>query len=258
MIVKCISWKGRCYGQLLRYMVTEEHRDREFDFIITHNVKSKNNTIEEWESAFQQNEQLRKHRRKDNAYFYHFILSYAPEDTKHLTSEKLKDLTHAFISEHGIEGMYIAVPHMEKDHLHVHILDSSIAYKSGTSLRKSHAQFHALKENLQEYQKEKYPELSHSLVEHGKAKNERVMKREEILKLLRSYLSDTGGVKDEESFEALGAKIYERNGKPYGVMYKGQPYRFKALGIERKKTKEQSRLEKLKQIRNGEGKNLER
>ncbi len=258
MLVNCVAWHNRHFGKLLRYMVKQSRRpSEEFDFILTHNIKSKNNTVKEWVSELRSNENLRTRRRKDNVIFNHFIISYSPEDTKRLTPEAMKDMTQSLIREYGIEGMYVAVPHVDKDHLHVHVLATTIGYRTAKSLHKSWNEFEQMKVNVQNYQREHYPDLV-SIVDHGKKRRERIQKREDIIKLLRNHLTDEGEPKDNITFALLGAEIYERNGKPYGVMYSGRRYRFKVLGIERKKTKEQSRLDKLKQIRDREGKDLER
>ena len=98
----------------------------------------------------------------------HEFLSFSPEDTPQLTVEKLYDLTRAYIYFRNPNGMYVAVPHFDKDHIHIHLCVASIEYRSGSSMRMTKTQFRQFKHKVQEYQVEHYPELTHSLVDHGK------------------------------------------------------------------------------------------
>lgn len=168
MIVKSVSHKHNNFARLINYIHADHGRSKSaFTFDICHNLRSidKNEIINE----FKQNAQLKK-ARKNGTTLYHDILSFSPKDRRHLTLDKLYDLSLKYIELRGIAGICFAKPHVHQDHLHVHFCFSGNRYQSEKSLRMTMKQFYQVREELERYQMKEYPELSHSLVYLDKSK----------------------------------------------------------------------------------------
>ncbi len=249
MIVKIKTHKKPSFRKLLEYMLNDKDRLSDKDnrsFLITHNLKGKG--IDTWVKQFQQNETYRKRKRKNSVYVNHEILSWHRDDVKNISADKLRDMVREYLTMRNPNGMYVAVPHFDRDHFHVHICSSGIQYRNGKSMRMSRKEFADLKKNIQEYQIEKFPELSKSVVEHGKKKNRRILtdgerhytertgkqtKKDELLSILNDC--STHAISSEDFFAQLkenNLQSYERGGKVTGVIYNKRKYRFKKLGID--------------------------
>ncbi len=270
MIVKIKTHKKPSFRKLLEYMLNDKDRLSDKDnrsFLMTHNLRGKG--IDTWVKQFQENETYRKHKRKNSVYVNHEILSWHKDDVKHMSADTLRDMTREYLTLRNPNGMYVAVPHFDRDHFHVHICSSGIQYRTGKSMRMSRQEFHELKKNIQEYQIEKFPELSKSVVEHGKKKNRRILtdeeryyrertgkqtKKDELLAILNDCLMHA---KTQEDFFARlkgnNVQPYERGGKITGVIFGKRKYRFKRLGIDltqfKSVEKENSREKELRNVR---------
>lgn len=226
-----------------------ESEDRLFDaqgksFTITHNIRGK--SIEDWVQQFQENETYRLRKRKNSVYLNHEIISFHRDDTDSLSMEKLESLIRKYIQLRNPNGCYVAVPHFDRYHVHVHICSSAIEYRTGKSMRMSRAEFAALKKNLQDYQVEEFPELSRSVVRHGvktKGASEkemqymlrtgRVSKREMVKGIVEECYRRASSEEEFYSLlEAEGMETYVRGGKVYGVIYEGTKFRFKTIGVD--------------------------
>lgn len=212
-------------------------------FIITHNLKGR--TISEWVNQFKSNEEYRLRNRKDSVRLTHEIISWHHGDSKHITLEKMERITREYIRQRNPKGLYVAVPHFDKDHFHVHICVSGIEYKIGKSLRLSKVELQNFKNVIQQYQTQHFPELSHSIVKHSK-KGTKVSDREYQFKLREGRKSDKEVIQDTlqkcirsasskvhflELLEKNNLKVYERSGRLTGVILNGNKFRFSRLGI---------------------------
>ncbi len=270
MIVKIKTHKKPSFRKLLEYMLNDKDRLSDKDnrsFLITHNMKGKG--IDTWVKQFQYNETFRKHKRKNSVYVHHEILSWHRDDIKNISADKLRDMVREYLPMRNPNGMYVAVPHFDRDHFHVHICSSGIQYRNGKSMRMSRKEFAELKKNIQEYQIEKFPELSKSVVEHGKKKNRRILtdeehhytertgkqtKKDELLSILNDCSAHATSMEDFfERMKENNLQPYERNGKITGVIYNKRKYRFKRLGIDlvqfKSLQKENSRENELQKLR---------
>lgn len=237
-------------------------------FLVSHNLKG--NRIDGWVAQLAENETYRKRKRKDSVILTHEILSWHRDDASKITAEKMQDMVREYIKRRGSTGMYIAVPHYDKEHYHVHILVSGVAYKTGKAMRMSRKEFGDLKKGIQEYQQEKYPELSRSVVEHGKKRKARVSEKEYQVRKRTGKLSKREIVRREvqECFrqapsqdlflarlKACKLPFYARGGKVSGVIVDGRKYRFKGLGIDLgaigKQAHERTREKELHIVRKG-------
>ena len=104
---------------------------------------------------------------------YHEVMSFHPESTKHLNRTIIKDLVNKYIELRGNDQMVVGGTHFEATgkNWHTHLIFSGIKVSDGKSARISQARFESIKKQLQEYQVKMYPELSDSVVEHGKKKD---------------------------------------------------------------------------------------
>lgn len=101
---------------------------------------------------------------------------------------------------------------------------------------------------MQEYQLLKYPQLSNSVVQHGKKKQKKisekeyqiekrksVTEKEHIKQLLDAIYKQSTSKEDfYKRIQDNGLKVYQRNGKRYGIVEK-RKYRFISLGFDEKK-----------------------
>ena len=241
-------------------MINDENRlydKRNRSFTITHNLKGKN--IEQWVVQLKKNETFRKRKRKDSVILTHEIISFHKDDSENITIEKLHEIAREYINKRNTKGIYVAVPHFDKEHYHIHICASGVEYRSGKSLRMSKAGFQKLKKDIQNYQIERFPELSKSLVLHGKKgkvritekeyqlklRTGRATKKEQILKILESCFKASSS-KNEfyQKLKDCGLATYERSGKTTGVLMDKMKFRFTRLGFTEDRMKE---LEKSSQ-----------
>lgn len=245
------------------------NKDRLFDkdqksFAISHNLKG--NSISEWVKQFQDNEKFRQRKRKDSVLLTHEILSWHKEDSRHVTLDKMHEMAQEYIRQRNPNGLYVCVPHFDKDHYHIHVCASGVEYKTGKSLRLSKQNLQKLKKDVQHYQIEHFPELSKSIVQHGRKEKSIYSQKEYQMKLRTGRESNkdliSGMLKtcykkanSKESFYELlkecGLKTYDRSGKTTGIMHENQKYRFNKFGFTNDRLNE---LEQSKSRKNELGK----
>ncbi len=247
MIVKIKSHKRDAFKLILEYMMNERERFFPADkstFTITHNLKGK--TVSEWVKQYKANELLRTRKRIDSVILTHEILSWHMDDAKHITISKMEDMAQEYIRQRNPRGIYVAVPHFDKEHYHIHICTSGVEYQTGKSLRLSKADLLKLKKGFQEYQKEKFPELTNSIENHGanhrskssdkeyqlKLRSGRETAREQIISQLLKCQKQS---RSKEQFLNLLLKhnlhTYERSGRKTGIIHHGIKFRFSRLGL---------------------------
>jgi len=279
MIIKIKSHKRQVFKQILEYMLND--KDRLFDenknsFAITHNLKGK--TVAEWENQYKANEQFRKCKRSDSVYLTHEILSWHRDDAKNITHPKMEEMAREYIRQRNPKGIYVAVPHFDKQHYHIHICASGIEFKTGKSLRLAKTNLQNLKKNIQQFQIERFPELSKSVVQHGKKDKSVLTDKEYQIKLRTGRETDKeqliGMLKtcykkadSKETFLQMlrECKIipYKRGGRTSGIVFKNKKFRLKGLGFTSERLEElehpMKRKNELNKVRqNIKDKNIER
>jgi len=247
MIIKIKSHKREVFQNILKYMIND--KDRLFDtskstFTITHNLKGK--TIDEWVKQYKENEGLRIRKRKDSVRLTHEILSWHKDDGKNITLAKMEDTAREYIRKRNPKGMYVAVPHFDKEHCHIHICASGVEYKTGKSLRLSKYNLQKLKKGIQDYQLQKFPELSSSIAQHGKRiqyalkekeyqfklRTGRETDKEQVLKILKTcYEKATSKETFFEILRANNLKTYDRSSQLTGIVFNDKKFRFSRLGF---------------------------
>jgi len=256
MIIKIKSHKNKkAFYALLNYMIYD--KDRLFDekgnsFIVTHNIKG--DSIDAWVEQFKTNEENRQHKRVNSILASHEIISFHKDDATNITLEKLEDIARQYVRERNINGMYVAVPHFDKDHYHIHICASGIEYKTGSTMRLSKVELQKLKKNIQLYQIQKYPELSKSLVDHGNEKKElalsdkeynfklrtgRATDKEQVIGRLKTCYKKAGSKDDfYDLLNECGLTAYVRGGKVSGVVFNNKKFRLNRLGFTEERLQE--------------------
>lgn len=173
MIIKNLTRKnnsGQLLRYILRYILTKEKQalsDRTLPkpFLIRKNIRSR--TLEGYIHEFKSVESNRVYKRSDQTALHHTILSWSDKDAMYVTDEMLSDIAKQYIKLRGENNLYLGTVHRDRSHIHIHIAVSATQL-NGKASRVSKEKFAAIKTSLNLYQKEKYPELSHSLPNHGK------------------------------------------------------------------------------------------
>lgn len=273
MIYKTLSRHTPSYGSLISYITKEgKGKDNGPVHVFTHNFRGAN--AKEWIQEFKTNESFRRHPRADQVFLRHSIISLSPdEDPQHATREVMEDLARKYIQLRGEEGMYIVGIHEEKSHLHAHIAESGLKLYTGIAHRMTKDDMHRIKVELQEYQKDKYPELSFSIADHGKGaeylrdaewhlkkRNERALTKETIRENVALAYAQSKTQKEflEYLRDECGLHHYERNGRMQGLVDgEGTKFRFSNLGVDIatlpvhviEKSEEERILEEIQSIR---------
>jgi hypothetical protein len=256
MIIKIKSHKKPSFLKLLDYMIND--KDRLFDkeghsFVITHNLKG--DRIEEWDKQFRANEEYRQRKRVDSVILTHEILSWHRGDAKDISLGKLEDMAREYIQKRNPNGIYVAVPHFDKEHYHIHICASGIEYRTGKAMRLAKKDLQELKQKVQQYQFEKYPELRKSIVNHWKSPKDqallsdneyqyklrtgRATDKEQVIGMLKTCYKKA--ISKDDFFENLkdcGIKTYIRGGKVFGILFCDKKFRLKRLGFTEERLQE--------------------
>ena len=244
-IVKLLSRKNiGGAGQLIRYIHQEKE---EHPWRIAWNVPE-DASFEELTPLFKQTELMRKYQHKDAVRVSHEILSWSSEDQQ-LTEDMMHDLTLKYLQLRSPFGLAVGIPRSNTNSPHVHIALNGVDLE-GNSIRLSFNELTELKLQLQEYQREHYPELI-SYAKHGQAKEAQLAlnnaeyeikkrrglcRREIVQKQILPYLESSASKKQfYEHLQNLGFETYQR-GKSEGIIdpENGRRYRFSRLGVELK------------------------
>jgi len=194
-----------------------------------------------------------------------FYSSWHKDDAKDISLGKLEDMAREYIQQRNPNGIYVAVPHFDKEHYHVHICTSGIEYRTGKAMRLAKKDLQELKQKVQQYQLEKYPELSKSIVNHGQQKKEyalsdkeqkfkertgRATDKEQVFGMLKTCYKKANS--KDDFFELLkesGLSTYIRGGRIYGVVFSERKYRLKTLGFAEESLQELNKtLEQTKEL----------
>ena len=144
MIVKSKGRKDSDFGQLVNYIFQLDGQEVEHDYpAYLHNMPSAVATEpESIVKAFTVNDSFRKVR-KGGVGMYHEILSFAPEDRERLMKNVsiLYDMAAEYIRLRAPNALAMAKAHLDKKHVHIHVLLSSNERGTSKSVRLSKAEF---------------------------------------------------------------------------------------------------------------------
>ena len=166
----------------------------------------------------------------------HEILSWHKDDAKEITLDKLEDIAREYIQKRNPNGMYVAVPHFDKEHYHVHICASGIEYRTGKTMRLAKQEMQELKQTIQQYQIDKYQKLTKSIVNHGTPKKDfalpsekeyqhrqrtgRATDKELVIGMLKTAYKNAVSKNDfYNKLKECGLSTYIRGGRISGIIY---------------------------------------
>jgi hypothetical protein len=227
----------------------DRYKDERGDsFVLQHNVTGR--TVKSWVKQYEKNEDNRLYLRSNSVRMYHEILSWSNKDTQSMTVDKMQDMAKKYIELRGENSMFVAVPHRDKTHWHVHFCISGTKIETGLASRISRDEFKNIKKEIQQYQIEKYPELSNSIVNHDRSKKKELVNEREYqltkrtkqpsekehtkALLTKLYKQSTSKENFYKRIQNKGLKIYDRGGKKYGIEG-DRKMRFSTLGFDDKK-----------------------
>ena len=230
-------------------------KDRLFDkegrsFAITHNLKG--DSINAWVKQFEKNETGRRRHRSDSVFLTHEVISFHREDAKHVTLAKMEAVAREYIKQRNPRGLYVAVPHFDKEHYHIHICASGVD-QTGKSLRLPKPELQKLKKEIQKYQIDKFPELSKSIVNHGrkdkslltekeyqfKLRTGRESEKEQVIRILSACFKKAISKNDFYlKLKESGLETYERSGRITGIKKANIKFRFSRLGFTEQRIEE--------------------
>jgi hypothetical protein len=178
MLIKSLTLKRPSgIGNLVRYLFDDEKKyidQKGEELVYRYNMLK--GGVESYINQFKENLQSIQDQ-KGRVQLYHFILSFAPESTRHLNAKKLRQITRKFIKQHSQgTGMYLGVAQEHGDenpHTHIHLLCAGLGIGNKKALRLNKQRFSEVQQVMQNHIKERYPELSASLVNYGLAEKER-------------------------------------------------------------------------------------
>lgn len=249
MIIKSLSRKDTNYQQIFQYLFRDaDGMPASLSYI--HNLDIDDPSDQEGMiKAFRENDAYRS-KRKNGISFYHEILSFAPEDTLAIIArpEILRDIIAQYLQRRAPHALAVAKVHMDKKHLHVHCIISANEREYATSTRISKAQFESIKQEIQAYQRECYPELKHGYQkgqegERGYSHETWMMERkgrkqEQKNRLKQQLIACT---KETRSWAELLQKleqqeisVYYRRNRIAGIFWQQRKYRFTTLIKEEK------------------------
>lgn len=269
---------GLLIDKMVKYLESDKGRADENSWSFFHNLTAFD--VKGIAKEFKDNETLRKKHKKSIA-LHHVILSFHPLDAHKITPAILKDLTEKYIELRGLKGIAFARVHDAEQHPHVHILISGneLGSSKATSIRPEERDW--IHEELEKYQLEKYPELSHSLVkireknrdlekekpltEAEKKLKERLGRKptnKELLKArLTAWLQQAPSVSAYyDTLQAHGFELYEYRGKVRGIISPdGVKFRFATLGITKDMIRElmSEREKRLATLQEGRGRSID-
>lgn len=238
--------------------------DKEKDVMIAHNLPSFD--IRYMTAAFLANDSYR--RSPARVRWYHEVLSFSPLDREHIDNNVLERIARQYIDMRNPRAMCFAVSHRDTDHQHLHFCFSGTEYRHKKTLRMDDEVFKNLREGIEYYQQQEFPELVNSIVYLGKERiKNRARTRDKNARSEREYQVKRRRGKQQSEKEKLRGvlknafnqsrnrnqfyatlreseiDLYEREGRIVGIMNK-RKYRFSTLGITSDMLQSLERLEK--------------
>lgn len=238
-------------GELLEYIANPVKNNNRTPVGLLWNFSSQDTGLINIKNEFLENRKYAK-KRKNGVKFYHEVISFSPKDKEKVSREILYDITQKYLELRAEKSLAYAQAHFDADNPHVHLVISGNQVKSSTPTRITKFQYRRAKRELERYQREKYPELEYSRVEHGKKspyktktsrreqeanrrlrKNKKQTEKEKLANLVFQYLKFTSSRAEfEAKMKSAGFRVYQR-GKTLGIenLTTSRRHRFKTLGV---------------------------
>lgn len=240
-------FSAQLHAKMVAYLMSDKGRATDQAWSFFHNLTSfeEKGIVQE----FLANDGFRK-QRKNGVALQHIILSFHELDDPHITPAILEGLTQKFLELYVPKGIAFARVHEAEAHPHVHILIGANELGSDRSIRISRSKFLEIHRQLEEYQREHYPELSHSLVKiRGKNREKekplseqelrmkdklgiRPTKKQLLKQQLQGLLVEANSVSEFYNLmETNGFELYSYRQKIRGFLKDGKKFRFSTIGV---------------------------
>lgn len=251
-------------------------------WMITHNLTGRN--PDEIIREFETNDTYRS--KRSSVTLYHEILSFAKEeDPQNLDLATLYNVAQAYIQRRNSNALVMAIPHYERENIHIHFMFSGNEFQRAKTLRMDDKEFMAIRRDMERWQLRNLPHLDASIVYLGDRERDRILgkapTRQEQLKQILGEPEQSPTITDREyhvkkrakqpskkerareavkealdaasnlkSFGGLvkskGFTIYERGGIPYGVVLTAKKnYRFSSMGLSKAQQQKLDRMIEL-------------
>jgi hypothetical protein len=296
MLVKSVTrgLKNPELHQLIKYINEKrESLENEPHFCLRYNTSGK--TAKEIAKDFEKNNQFIKRRNSKQIGIYHFILSFHSKERYLLDDSKLFDFGQKFCQlMNADKSLAFLRPHWEKDNIHLHCAMSASHFGNGKSRRMSKAKWKEVQIAMNEFQKEHYKELKHSLLYLPELEKSRVSSlgiplpeamretdgsiraksrgkishldtvRNQLLELAKKYPQKNEFIKAINQEKTLSVYYRGNSQVPTGIVTNtGKKYRFKRLALDIENLQREVRLNELniqqnKQRNNEREQSLER
>ena len=245
MIIKSLSRKHASFGQLFKYIQRGAAKDAPYIF---QNIPFfDDGDHEEIIQYFRDNAKLLPKRKRGN-YLYHEILSFKREDgvDVEMYRQRVVDICDQYFATRATHLLGFAKMHVEKHHIHMHMMLSANEMGSSQRYRLSKPQFREIQNQIEQYVLEQYPELQqkagytrseHELVWSDKEyqvkeRTQKPSQKDKHKALLKEIFSSSQSHEQVvQLFSEHGISLYQR-GQHTVVVLSERKYRLKSLGIE--------------------------
>jgi len=255
MVIYSMTRKESSYGQLVHYILEREAPDDQESFVYLHGFDPRHVDVDQPQTIidrFRKNAEPISHM-DSRIKMYHEIMSFAPEDSHLITKSTLLDISRKYAEVRGHDGLVMARPHFDKNHIHVHFMISGNKIGSSKSMRVSKKEFEQQKLDLQDYQLKHYPELLRSYARNRNKEKEykkpkysdtkQTQKRKQMEAHKRPFTVKEGLQKTMATLIPKASSLfdlvkmcqkqkcetYQRAGIPQGIIHNGKKYRFSTL-----------------------------
>ena len=246
-----MSRKAPSYYQLLEYIAGE---GRGVGEPLLHNLSGDGHDLAAINRAFMANASFAP-ARKNGISLYHEVISLSGQDAAE--PAMLYDLAAFYLAQRAPQALAYGAVHTDRANPHIHLVISANLRGRSKKLRLSRARFATIKRELEAYQRERYPQLTHSLVFTageqpefepdtpvlGRAEGEFQRRRRRdgaktrsTKEFLSQALTDSLTIAATESefrtrLQRVAIEPYERGGRLAGVRYQGKKYRLRTIGL---------------------------
>ncbi|MCB0515548.1 MAG: relaxase/mobilization nuclease domain-containing protein [Bacteroidetes bacterium] len=256
MIIKSKTRKDKSFDQLLDYLFreeTEELDERRFTLAWGFDAAVELTDVAALTEVFMANSKYMRGEKRVK--MYHEIASFAPEDSGYITKAMLMDIAENYRATRASRSLCICRPHFDKGHIHLHFMFSGNEKGTNKSIRVNKQEFAAQKERINDYQKERYPQLEMSY--HQRRRQPQLKRyreqeqRQETAYCMERYnkpLSQRTALQEVyattlqnsvdfhsllQQLTAKGYEVYKRGEIPTGVVVEGRKYRFSTLALDK-------------------------
>ena len=270
MIVKSFGLKTLSFSRAIEYVSqakktsTELPPEQIFDHLtdssqmkappILWNLQAHSFNATAIKQEFINNSRYLKYRKRGN-FLYHEIISLSDKDKDKVTPAMLNDLAQHYLELRAGNALALAVSHYDTNNPHIHLILSANYRKSPKRMRLSKKQFQQIKLDLEAYQRQRYPELTASQVNHAgrdankikynRGERELIRRREKSGKrtlTVKEQVRETVGqcfikansvAECQRNLSQAGFQFYRRGEKTVGVRrYEDKrKYRLSTLGL---------------------------